>query len=109
MKTRIYAIFLALLMTITLGDAYAVTNDDRKARKERVAAMTESQKAARLEEIRSRVDEIRAMDRSELTKADRKALKKELRDMNREARATKGVYLSIGAIIIIILLLILIL
>ena len=110
MKPRMYTAILALLLTVTLTNVHASTTDETTPKKERVADMTEAQKAARLEEIKSRVNEIRAMDKSELSKAERKALKKELKDMNKEARTMKGgVYLSVGAIIIIILLLILIL
>ena len=65
---------------------------------------------ARVKVLLDRVDEIRAMDRSKLTRVERKALRKELREINTELKSTgNGIYLSIGAIIIIILLLILIL
>ena len=57
----------------------------------------------------SRVDEIKAMDKSNLSSAEKKSLRKELRSLKHELKSAKGVYLSIGAIIIIILLLILIL
>ncbi|HEV7333595.1 MAG TPA: hypothetical protein VGN63_21355 [Flavisolibacter sp.] len=71
--------------------------------------LTPEQKA-RIEAIEKRVMEIKALDKSSLTKAERKALKKELKDMKKEAKAIRGgVYLSVGAIIIIILLLILLL
>lgn len=64
----------------------------------------------RVKTLLSRVDEIRAIDKSTLTRAERKALRKELRTINTELKSTgNGIYLSIGAIIIIILLLILIL
>ena len=63
--------------------------------------------------ITNRVAEIQNMDKSQLTKADRIALKKELREMKKTAESTNknnnGIYLSIGAVIIIILLLILLL
>ena len=71
--------------------------------------MTESQKT-RLAEIYNRVEQIKSMDKSELSRAERKDLRNELREMKKEAKAMSGgVYLSVGAIIIIILLLILIL
>lgn len=64
----------------------------------------------RVKVLLSRVDEIRAMDRSKMTRVERKELRKELRAINTELKSTgNGIYLSIGAIIIIILLLILIL
>lgn len=110
MKPKIYGLILSLLLTITVTNIHASDIDDKNPKKERVADMTDEQKAARIEEIRSRVNEIKDMDKSSLTKSDRKALKKELREMNKEARVIKGgVYLSVGAIIIIILILILIL
>jgi Skp family chaperone for outer membrane proteins len=110
MKTRIYVTILAFFLTITVSQAYAATTIDNVPLKERVANMTEEQKKARLEEIKARVYEIKHMDKSSLTRAERKALKKELKEMNKEARVVSGgVYLSVGAIIIIILVLILIL
>lgn len=62
----------------------------------------------RLSEIEVRVEEIKAMDFSEMSKEERKEVKNELKDMKVEAKQMGGgVYLSVGAIIIILLLLIL--
>jgi hypothetical protein len=49
------------------------------------------------------------MDKSSLTKEEKKSLRTELRAMKKESRAVTGVYISVGALIIIILLLIIIL
>ncbi len=58
----------------------------------------------------ARLDEIKNMDKSNLSRAEKKELRKEVREIKSQLRATgNGVYLSIGAIIIIILLLILLL
>ncbi len=60
--------------------------------------------------ISNRVAEIQSMDKTNLSTDERKALKTELKQMKHQADGLgRGVYLSIGAIIIIILLLILIL
>lgn len=60
--------------------------------------------------IVSRVAEIQAMDKSNLSAAEKKALKKELKQMKATAEGLDSrVYISVGAIIIAILLLILIL
>ena len=61
--------------------------------------------------MKARVEEIKEMDRSKLSSEDRKALRKELRDMNNEARAmeSRGIFISLAGVVIIILLLILIL
>ena len=106
-KLRIYAAVLSLALTVTATSIYAA---DKIPTKEQVAAMTTEQKEARLEEISNRVNEIKAMDKSNLSKAERKALRNELKDMKKESKVVSGgVYLSVGAIIIIILVLILIL
>jgi hypothetical protein len=62
----------------------------------------------RLMEIESRVAEIKTMDLKSLSKAEKIEVRKELKEMNVEARQIGGgVYISVAAIIIIILLLIL--
>lgn len=66
--------------------------------------------AERATQLLHRLDEIKAMDKSELSKAEKKALRKEVRDSKKELRDIGGgIYLSAGAIIIIALLLILLL
>ena len=58
----------------------------------------------------NRLEEIKAMDKSDLSSSDKKALRKEVRAIKSTLKSSgNGVYLSIGAIIIIILILILIL
>ncbi|SMC63890.1 hypothetical protein [Pedobacter africanus] len=103
MKRLIYT--LALLFTLTISTNVVSAADSKKAKTE----MTAEQKA-QLDRIKTRVEEIRDMDKSDLSREERKELRKELRELKKEARAMSGgVYLSVGAIIIIILLLILIL
>lgn len=77
--------------------------------KEVIATMTEEQKQALVQQMKDRVEYIKAMDKSSLSKDERKALRSELRAMKKESRAVTGVYISVGALIIIILLLIIIL
>lgn len=115
MKRKIYLLATTLLLTFAAFTSNAATyNDDDKkdgVNKEAIANMTEEQKQARIEEIKLRVAEIKAMDKSEMNKAERKELKNELKGLKKEAQAMGGggIYLSVGAIIIIILVLILIL
>jgi hypothetical protein len=60
--------------------------------------------------MRTRLDEINAMDKSNLSSTERKQLRKEVRSLKSGLRDVNGgVYLSVGAIIIIVLLLILLL
>ncbi|HTN36992.1 MAG TPA: hypothetical protein VL053_07940 [Arachidicoccus sp.] len=107
MKKAICALMLALTMSIGVQTAMAANAGprDRNAKKE---LTTEQQ--AQFDKIVERVNEIKEMDKSNLTRSEKKALRSELKDMKSEARAMNGgVYLSVGAIIIIILVLILIL
>jgi len=61
-------------------------------------------------QIIQRVNEIQSMDKSNLSPDEKKALRKELTGLKKQAEGLDSkVYLSVGAIIIIILLLILIL
>lgn len=64
---------------------------------------------SRLAEIELRVEQIKAMDFSSMDKTERKEVRNELREMKKEAKDLGGgIYLSVGAIIIILLVLILI-
>jgi hypothetical protein len=110
MKSRIYALFIGLLLTVTMTNSFATVIDNKPPKKDRIERRSDAKsKHVRIEQIKLRVNEIKDMDKSNLSMTEKKALKKELKDLKKEARATKGVYLSVGAIIIIILLLILIL
>jgi len=58
----------------------------------------------------NRVNEIKDMDKSSLSSTEKKELRQELRSLKKEVRKnSNGIYLSVGAIIIVILLLILLL
>jgi hypothetical protein len=69
---------------------------------------TEVPKEVRAKQIEARLMEIRDLAKSNLSKADKKELRKEVKSLKKEAR-NGGISLSVGAIIIIILLLILLL
>ena len=106
MKKKIYLIAATVMLTFAAFTSQAATTFNKEA----IASMTTEQKQARIEEIKARVNEIKAMDKSQLTKEERKDLRQELRSDKQEARAMGGgIYLSVGAIIIIILVLILVL
>lgn len=110
MKWTVKSMLLALMLTLSVVFVQAASVAPGKGAKARVAAMSEEQKLARLEEIKVRAEEMKDMDKSQLSRAEKKALRKEARELKKEAKEMKGgVYLSVGAIIIIILLLILIL
>lgn len=104
MKKFIYSLVLVFTMAISANTVSAADKNDKVK-----TEMTAEQKI-QLKRITDRVEEIKAMDKSDLSKSERKALRSELKELKQQARAMGGgVYLSVGAIIIIILLLILIL
>lgn len=61
-------------------------------------------------ELLARLEEIKAMDMSAMSGLEKKELRKEVRSVKKQLRDNNdGIYLSVGAIIIIVLLLILLL
>ena len=109
MKRKVLIIIMMLFASLTSLQTFAKTS--KQALHEKVATMTEAQKEARVIEMKARVEEIKEMDKSALSSEDKKALRHELRDMNKEAKAmgSGGIYISLAGVIIIILVLILIL
>lgn len=72
--------------------------------------LSATEKAEKMAVINLRLAEIKAIDKTNLTKAEKKTLRQEVKNIKREAhRIDGGVYISLGAIIIIILLLIILL
>lgn len=91
-------------LTLTPADAFPAVPEPVALEK------TNPEMPERVKVLLNRLDEIKAMDRSSMSRAEKKALRKEVREIKTELRTTSnGIYLSVGAIIIIILLLILIL
>ena len=65
---------------------------------------------AEVKTMLNRLEEIKKMDKSELTRVEKKELRAEVKGIKKTLKASgNGIYLSVGAIIIIILLLILLL
>ncbi|HET7115262.1 MAG TPA: hypothetical protein VFI29_02145 [Hanamia sp.] len=74
--------------------------------KETSAGNTEVPKEVRALQMENRLIEIRNMAKTNLTNAQKRELRQEVKSIRRERRR-RGIFLSVGAIIIIILLLIL--
>jgi len=100
LKILSLAIFMALTVPV---HSFASTASN-------TSAGDPAKDAKTLADITLRVTEIQNMDKSNLTNAEKKSLRKELMGMEKQAKGLDSkVYLSVGAIIIIILILILIL
>jgi len=102
-KAKIYFSLAAMLFAFT---AQAENPSNSSEREPKVMSAEELK---RLDEIESRVMEIKKMDFSTLEKAEKKAIKTELKELNKEARRGGGLYLSLGAIIVIVLILVILL
>jgi hypothetical protein len=103
-----------LLTIVTLSACVAITTPATSYASASAPVTTtvgDPEKEAKLlEDITRRVTEIQNMDKSNLTTSEKKALRKELMGMKKQADGLNNkVYLSVGAIIIIILILMLIL
>lgn len=100
-------IFIALMMIFTLSATSFANNSDSKSA---APAATENKlSTAEITRMNNRVEEIRTMDKSDMTVAEKRELRKESKGMKENVR--KGgevIYISGGTILLIILILILI-
>ncbi|MEX2513312.1 MAG: hypothetical protein WD398_10435 [Cyclobacteriaceae bacterium] len=98
---------LALIMMFTSMAPVAMAKVEKKDKEKPELSPEDEAKIAQLD---ARILEIKAMDFTQMDREERKEIRNELRDINKEAKAAgRGVYLSVGAIIIILLILILVL
>ena len=98
----------ALLLIMAFSLSILPTNVN--AAPEPIAIDKTSTENTRANVLVNRLEEIKEMDKSKMTRTEKKELRKEVKAIKSELRSTSnGVYLSVGAIIIIILLLILLL
>lgn len=102
MKKLMYIAF-SFIMILSTADIASANEKNNKT-------LSPSQQV-KLEQITNRVEQIRSMDKSNLSRQEKRALRSELKQMKSEANAigNGGVYLSVTAIVIIALVLILIL
>jgi hypothetical protein len=104
-KRIFFVATVAMLMAFTLPATAAFIEKDPA---QTAASITKNE--ARGAQLLQRLQDIKATSKSELSRQEKKSLRKEVREIKKEMAVNNGgVYLSIGAIIIIILLLILIL
>lgn len=103
-KITIYLVALILVL-----GAFPTKTDAKLFKKD--AVKNESTiESAKLNAMFARLNAIKEMDKSAMSSSERKALRMEVRGMRSEIRANNnGVYLSIGAILIVVLLLIILL
>ncbi|MFC5284247.1 hypothetical protein [Pedobacter alpinus] len=98
MKKLIYITFSFIMLFSTAGFANATEKTDK-------TLTTEQQ--VKLTQFTNRVEEIRNLDKSNLTRTEKKALRSELQLMKKQANAISngGIYLSVTALLVIIVIL----
>ncbi|NER10164.1 hypothetical protein SAMN06265375_101298 [Muriicola jejuensis] len=93
------ATLMALLLSFTLG----LSSPVQAAKKDKTPEPTEIPAEVRV--MLDRLEEIKAMDKSNLERAEKKALRMEVRAIKTQLRTTgNGIYISAGALIVILLL-----
>jgi predicted PurR-regulated permease PerM len=99
--------FMAILFMIALYPLQIMA----EGKTETAAVNTvESLEMAEAELIMNRLNEIEDMDKSEMSASEKKDMRKEVRDLKSDLKnLADGVYLSVGALILVVVLLILLL
>lgn len=101
-KLSIYFMLLLLSVNIIPTSAYAEVN------RTNLAIKNPKEIPAEAKVLINRLKEIQKMDKSDMTRAEKKELRKEVKTIKTTLRTSyNGVYISVGAILIIILLILL--
>ena len=104
-KTTLYLLILIMSISFFPNSMSAATGNPSNT-----PATAPSEVPAHVQVQLDRLNEIKAMDKSDMTSTEKKALRKEVKVIKSSLRdSNSGIYLSVGAIIIIVLLLILLL
>ncbi len=111
MKKIVFFVFLMILSlsvsTVFATDAKSeseLNSDNPVVIENRGDKLSEEE----ISQIEMRIEEIRDMDKSELTEEERLELRKELKDIRDEVtRPIRGVYLSLGGLVLILILILL--
>jgi len=99
---KVYIATVAIVLSLFPISLKADTGNNTKSTEPTTSTQIRS------EILINRMEEIKDMDKSDMTRSEKKELREEVRAANKELKATGGgVYLSVGAILLIALLLIL--
>lgn len=106
------SIIIACMVIFSLGVSSAFAAEPDKAeKKDALPEKTENKLSEEeLSRLTNRVEEIRDMDKSDLTAKEKKELKRELKEIKEAVKADGGyIYIGAGTLLVIILLVILLL
>lgn len=103
-KSNLYLVMMLLSLSVMPGTIIAAEKNVTEI------AVNTKEMPTEVKTMLNRLEEIKTMDKSSMTSAEKKELRVEVKTIKAELRSTNnGVYLSVGAILIIILLLIILL
>ena len=101
-----------LLMVLVLGAPTAFASESKVATENATASPKMENKLSEEEASRmtKRIEEIRDMDKTDLTVSEKRALRKELKETKKNIREDGGyIYISAGTVIVILLVLLIVL
>jgi hypothetical protein len=106
MKKIIFCLAVMVLsLTVLPLQSFGSTTEETSSKS--VTKPPERTESAEAKALAGRIDEIKAMDMSNMKSAEKKDLRKEVRSMKREYKAVSGgVYISAGLLIVILIILI---
>lgn len=106
-KINLFTIMLMLAMFVTFSTASA----SERMNSENTTANTNKENALSADDIKTlnlRVEEIRDMDKSDLTLVEKRELRNELKTIKKDLRQSNGaIYIGTGTLLLIIILIIL--
>lgn len=105
MKTKFLMVVWMSLLTLTTVEAAPQKKDGVEIR---ITDKASPEDAQRAREMQVRLDEIQALDYNQLSHDEKVVLRKEIREMKKEAREMDGVYLYFGGGCLLLLIIILI-
>jgi len=104
-------IFIAIVLVFTLGATTTfASNADQKSASENPALTTKPENKLSTEEVNlltKRVEEIRDMDKSEMTFSEKSELRKESREIKKNVRKNNTVVIGTTTLLLIIIIIIL--
>lgn len=106
---KLLACIMTVLVLLTVNPVQSIASEIKSTPTLSPAASADAD-AAKVKLMETRLNEIDAMDKSNLTSSEKKSLRKEVRTIKRDIKEVGGgVYVSVGALLIIIILLIVLL
>lgn len=99
-------IFITLLMGLTLGATTTFAKSNLKSKA--VVPIENKLSAEEVNRLKTRVEEIRKMDKSEMTVAEKREMRKELKGIKENVRKNgEVIYIGGGTLLLVIILIIL--